>query len=123
MGYTKKRGGSTGLFRNGKKCGAGRKRGGATQKKCGAGRKRGGATQKKCGAGRTRGGGGGGGCDIKLKDGGLTALCMRCFHKNGKKNGVQTMSVSGRSKIINKRGRGMIKGKCNVCGGNMFTFC
>jgi len=107
MGYTKKRGGSTGLFRNGKKCGAGRKRGGATQTKCGAGRKR----------------GVGGGCDIKLKDGGLTALCMRCFHKNGKKNGVQTMSFSGRSKIINKRGRGMIKGKCNVCGGNMFTFC
>ena len=58
----------------------------------------------------------------KMKDANLTALCMKCFHKNGRKNGVKKMSLKNRCLIVNKRGRKMVKGKCVVCSGNMFTF-
>ena len=58
----------------------------------------------------------------KMNDPKLTALCMKCFHKNGRKNGKQKMSTKNRCVIVNKKGRKMIKGKCVVCGGNMFTF-
>ena len=62
-------------------------------------------------------------CSTKVNDSNLTALCMSCFHKNGRKNGIKKMSMNNRKVITNKRGRKMIKGKCNTCNGNMFTFC
>ena len=58
----------------------------------------------------------------KLKDTGLKALCMKCFHSSGKTIKSREMEINGRVCKVNSRGRHMIQGKCVVCSGNMTVF-
>ena len=58
----------------------------------------------------------------KMKDPKLTALCMTCFHRSGKKVKQCVMSLAGRNHSTNSRGRSMIKGKCVKCSGKMALF-
>ena len=58
----------------------------------------------------------------KLKDTGLKALCMKCFHSSGKTIKSREMDINGRVCKVNSRGRQMIQGKCVVCSGNMTVF-
>lgn len=48
----------------------------------------------------------------------LKALCMKCRDKNNK----PTMQEMKDVKIEEKNNRYSAKGKCSVCGGNMFKF-
>ncbi len=48
----------------------------------------------------------------------LKALCMKCRDKNNK----PTMQVMKDIKVEEKNNRFSAKGKCSVCGGNMFKF-
>lgn len=58
----------------------------------------------------------------KLKDTGLKALCMKCFHSSGKTIKSREMDINGRVCKVNSRGRHMIQGKCVECSGNMTVF-
>jgi DNA polymerase II large subunit len=48
----------------------------------------------------------------------LKALCMKCRDKNNK----PTMQEMKDVKVEEKNNRYSAKGKCAVCGGNMFKF-
>ncbi len=48
----------------------------------------------------------------------LKGLCMKCRDKNNK----PTMQIMKDVKVEQKNNRFFAKGKCTVCGGNMFKF-
>ena len=70
-----------------------------------------------CGGGKKKGSN-----PDKMNDPNLSALCMKCFHRSGKKTKSCVMKLNGRSHTLNSRGRSMIRGKCNDCDGNMVVF-
>ena len=57
-----------------------------------------------------------------LKKVDVTALCMKCYHKSGRKMTKSKISLKGRKLEKNSKGRVMLKGFCAVCGGKMNKF-
>ena len=61
-------------------------------------------------------------CKSAMGDKNLTALCMACFRKSGRKVKKRVMSLNNRVCKRTKNGRNMIRGKCVVCNGNVVRF-
>ena len=58
-------------------------------------------------------------CGDNLTNPDISALCMTCFHRSGKKTKQRVMAIPGRECRKTRRGRLMLKGKCIVCEGTM----
>ena len=58
-------------------------------------------------------------CGDNLTNPTLSALCMTCFHRSGKKTKQSIMVVAGRECRQTRSGGIMVLGKCEKCGGKM----